>query len=167
MAIFAELGVETERAAVSLSVYGADGEPRFVSPTLRPPRLHPLLTRRSLQDLTGWRKVLVATLELRRRGDATTTWGAWAPSLGLPARFVQGIAEPVAAAFNGVTFEQLQSVSASAALVYPALATLGRGAPSAVMVRGGTQRWIGRIAGRIGRVRLRLGDPVRRVTPRG
>ena len=164
MAIFAELGVETERAAVSLSVYGADGGPRFVSPTLRPP---PLLTRRSLQDLTGWRKVLVATLWLRRRGDATTTWGAWAPSLGLPARFVQGIAEPVAAAFNGVTFEQLPAVSASAALVYPALATLGRGAPSAVMVRGGTQRWIGRIAGRIGRVRLRLGDPVRRVTPRG
>lgn len=111
------MGVETERAAVSLSVYGADGEPRFVSPTLRPPRLHPLLTRRSLQDLTGWRKVLVTTLWLRRRGDATTTWGAWAPSLGLPARFVQGIAEPVAAAFNGVTFEQLPAVSVSAALV--------------------------------------------------
>lgn len=169
MAIFAELGVETERAAVSLTVYGADGEPRFVSPTLRPPRLRPLLARRSVQDLAGWRKVLSATLELRRRGDATTTWGAWVPSLGLPARFVEEIAEPVAAAFNGVTFEQLQAVSASAALVYPALAmpTPTRGAPSSVMVQGGTHRWIERIAGRLERVRLRLGDPVQRVTREG
>jgi len=169
MAVFAELGVEMERLPTSLTVYGVDGEPRFITPTLRPLRLRPLLDPRSATDLAGWLKILTATLELRRSGDVSTTWGEFARSRRLRDSFVHEVAEVVASAFLGVTFDELQGITASSALLYPALAipTLSRGVQVPLAVKGGTHRWIERILADMGRVRLRVGDPVRRVTRRG
>ncbi len=169
MAIFAELGVKMVRLPTSLTIYGQDGGARFVSPTLRPRRLHPLLDAAMVRDLSGWRKMLAATLALRRAGDTQTTWGEFVSSLRLPARFVEEIADAVASAFLGVTFDQLRGVSACSALLYPALAmpTPTRGMQVPLAVGGGTHRWIEQILGQMGRVRLRLGDPVRSVTRRG
>lgn len=166
MAVFTELGVQTERRASSLTVYGLDGEPRFVSPTLRPLRLRPLVDLKSAGDLAVWLKILAATVDLRRRGDVPTTWGEFIESRRFPVRFVREIAEPVASAFLGVSFEELRGISASCALLYPALAlpTLSRGVQAPIGVRGGTHRWIERILADMARVRFRLGDPVRRVT---
>ena len=169
MAVFAELGVETEPLSSSITIFDREGDPRFVSPTVRPWRLRPLLDPVTLRELTDWRRILTATLDLRRRGDVWTTWEQFVSSLRLPPRFVAEVAEPVACAFLGITFEQLQGVSASSALLYPALAipTPSRGRQVPVAVRGGTHRWVERILSELGGVRFRLGDPVRRVIRQG
>jgi predicted NAD/FAD-binding protein len=168
MAIFAELGVELVRLPTSLTVYREGGEPRFVSPTLRPRRLRPLLRPGMAKDLTAWLKILAATIDLRHRGDTETTWGQFVSALGLPAVFVTEVAEAVSSAFLGVSFEELHGVSASSALLYLALAlpTASRGLQPPVAVKGGTHRWIQRILEEITRVRLRLGDPVHTVASR-
>jgi len=166
MAIFAELGVELVRLPTSLTVYGGGGEPRFVSPTLRPCRLHPLVHPVMARDLTAWLRLLAATLDLRRRGDTETTWIQLVSSLGLRASFMTEVAQAVSSAFLGITFEELRGVSASSALLYPALAlpTPSRGLHLPVAVKGGTHRWIERILEEMGGVRLRLGEPVHTLT---
>lgn len=147
------------------TVCDEEGGARFVSPSLRPPRLSPLRRPGAASDLLNWTKLLLAGRRLERAGDWVTPWGEFRARLGLAPRFLEEVADPVVASLWGVSGAQALGLSARAGIapVLPQqpVARPARQRPYAVA--GGTGTWLRLLADDAQVAALVTGSPVRRV----
>ena len=165
--ILSILEVPTAKVPMQLSIVDVEGSNLFVSPSLKPFRLGALANVSSAKDLMQLRTILYETLKLIKRSDTSTTWRQFVESLDVTRRFVSEVANPIASAFFGLSYEEVGSVSASFGLLYMALClpTLTNGIQFGRTVIGGTHRWIEAIEKRIKPGTVQLNCPVQRIKP--
>lgn len=151
------------------TVCDEEGEVRFASPSLRPPRLSPLRRPGAASDFLNWTKLLLAGRRLERAGDWLTPWGEFRAGLGLAPRFIEEVADPVVASLWGVSGTQALGLSARAGIA-PVLPQQPAARPARqrpYAVAGGTGTWLRLLADDAQAAALVTDCPVRRVAATG